>query len=408
MTFRQNLQWGITGQIGAKGALFAYHLLLPYLLGLSHYGAFAFQYALAAVLLGPLLELGFSQLVPKWIARQREEVIPLALRTQVFAATLWLPIYALVAWQTGASWPLALALCVHFVSNAATQVGLGILRGREDLRTESILLPLQNLLALAVLALAWWLAGSEPWVGAVGLALSRFVGVVVLWRRLGRFRLGTRPDAQLRFHSLVREALSLGMVLLLIQLYFRIDTAMLGWLRGDAAVAPYAAAYTILEGTFTLPAVVMAALIGALSRSAEFEESFRRGWKVLSAAGLSLGVGAFVLGPWFFETFYPADFAEAGVLLRILAPVIPLVYWGFLTTQSLVALDRQRIYLGITSCGLLVNASLNWWWIPLYGAEGAAWATLVTEAMIPLACGVAIWRIRYAPVSASVSANNSR
>ena len=55
-------------------------------------------------------------------------------------------------------------------------------------------------------------------------------------------------------------------------------------------------------------------------------------------------------------------------------------------TQSLVALDHNRIYLVITATGLLLNVLLNFWLIPEYGASGAAFSTVITEALIPLSC----------------------
>jgi O-antigen/teichoic acid export membrane protein len=59
-------------------------------------------------------------------------------------------------------------------------------------------------------------------------------------------------------------------------------------------------------------------------------------------------------------------------------------------TQSLVALDHNRIYLAITAFAVLLNVMLNYWLIPEYGAEGAAIATVITEALIPLSCFIMI------------------
>jgi len=86
-----------------------------------------------------------------------------------------------------------------------------------------------------------------------------------------------------------------------------------------------------------------------------------------------------------------------------LALAIPLVFWGYLMTQSLVALDHNRIYLVITATGLLLNVLLNFWLIPEYGASGAAVSTVITEALIPLSCFLMILKYHFSQSPANVT-----
>ena len=99
-----------------------------------------------------------------------------------------------------------------------------------------------------------------------------------------------------------------------------------------------------------------------------------------------------LLSVWFFNNFYPPEFNKAGNLLRLFSWAIPLVYLGTLMTQSLVALDKQKIYLFFTICGLIINVILNLMWIPEFGATGAVWSTLITESFVPIACGIIIFQ----------------
>ena len=90
------------------------------------------------------------------------------------------------------------------------------------------------------------------------------------------------------------------------------------------------------------------------------------------------------------QMFFAQEFQGSGEVLKILALAIPIIFWGYLMTQSLVALDHNRIYLAITAFAVLLNVLLNYWLIPEYGAEGAAIATVITEALIPLSCFIMI------------------
>ena len=99
----------------------------------------------------------------------------------------------------------------------------------------------------------------------------------------------------------------------------------------------------------------------------------------------------------------PSEFQGSGEVLKILALAIPIIFWGYLMTQSLVALDHNRIYLAITAFAVLLNVMLNYWFIPEYGAEGAAIATVITEALIPLSCSLMI--LKHYLSNSTVNAN---
>ena len=186
--------------------------------------------------------------------------------------------------------------------------------------------------------------------------------------------------------NLWQEALTLGLVLFLIQFYFRIDTIMLGLLSSKTEVGLYSVAFNLMEGTFFIPSIVMAAIFPGLSKAKQFLNYFRKGLLLLSVTGIAGGGAVFLFAEIIVQTFFAEEFQGSGEILKILAFAIPIVFWGYLMTQSLVALDHNRIYLAITTFAVLLNVLLNYWLIPEYGAEGAAIATVITEALIPLSC----------------------
>jgi len=69
------------------------------------------------------------------------------------------------------------------------------------------------------------------------------------------------------------------------------------------------------------------------------------------------------------------------------------VYPGYLMTQSLVILGKQRAYLVATISAAIINIALNCFFIPLWQAKGAAAATIITEAAV--ACIAAFIIIRH-------------
>ena len=47
---------------------------------------------------------------------------------------------------------------------------------------------------------------------------------------------------------------------------------------------------------------------------------------------------------------------------------------------------------GISTAGALLNVGLNLWWVPRFGIEGSAWATVATEAVVLAAAAAAVAR----------------
>ena len=129
----------------------------------------------------------------------------------------------------------------------------------------------------------------------------------------------------------------------------------------------------------------------------------RKGGLLLTLSGIAGGAVVLLLAESLILWFFAAEFQNSADILKILAFAIPLVFWGYLMTQSLVALDHNRIYLLITASGLLLNVLLNFWLIPGYGASGAAIATVITEALMPLSCFLMILKYHFSQSSTNVT-----
>ncbi len=391
-SLKYNLSWGIIGQLIAKSEIFVYHLLLPFILGQYGYGVFALHWSIGLMLVQPILELGLSQIVAKWTSRGHLSVKILALRYQKIAGSILLPAVFMIGYLLGSDPILLIFLGLHFLCNSVQQVLFGLYRGMEDLRRESVVLPVQNLLSLSFLLFTWSIDLKEPWIAAAGLAIPRLIGLIWLLLEASKIKSFDKKNDETNFNELLKEAWTLGIVLILIQMYFRIDTAMIGYLVDEREVALYNASFVIVEGTFFLPSLITSALIGSLSQNDRFLSSFQKGIKILGISGMLLGMLVSFFSVWFFNNLYPPEFSKAGNLLQLLSWAIPLVYLGTLMTQSLVAIDKQKIYLLFTFCGLLINIFLNLIWIPEYGATGAVWSTLITESFVPIACGIVIFQ----------------
>ena len=387
----RNLSWNFAGQILAKFSLLLFHILFANLVGAKGYGEFSFVFVAGVIILQPSLDMGLNQLITKWVSRGNTEVIRNSFQIKSRVSVVLLPLVILLGWWHEIHPILLGTILIYFLINTIQQSLFGILRGLEDLRPESITVALQNLLALAVLWIFVNHEINEAWVGSLVLMLTRCAGTVlvsgIIWKKyLLKLKNYENSKTLQRTSNLWQEALTLGLVLFLIQFYFRIDTIMLGLLSSKAEVGLYSVAFNLMEGTFFIPSIVMAAIFPGLSQAKQFLNYFRKGLLLLSLTGIAGGGAVFLFAEIIIKMFFAQEFQGSGEVLKILALAIPIIFWGYLMTQSLVALDHNRIYLGITAFAVLLNVLLNYWLIPEYGAEGAAIATVITEALIPLSC----------------------
>ena len=388
---RNNLSWNFVGQVVAKTSLLLFHIIFANHVGAGSYGEFSFVFVGGLILLQPALDLGLNQLITKWVSRGNTEVISHSFRIKVFTALGLIPLVFLIGWWMEINFLLLLTVLGFFLINTLQQSLFGILRGLEDLRPESLTVALQNLLALIILGIFVFQEIAEPWIGSLVLMLTRLAGTVfisgIIWIKYQtNLKKSESSFELLGSKTLLSEAITLGLVLFLIQFYFRIDTIMLGILASEREVGLYSVAFNLMEGTFFIPTIVMAAIFPGLSQAKHFSAYFRKGVLLLTLSGIAGGSAVFLLAEWIIHLFFAAEFQSSAEILQILAFAIPLVFWGYLMTQSLVALDHNRIYLGITAGGVLLNVLLNFWLIPEHGASGAAVATVITEALIPFSC----------------------
>jgi O-antigen/teichoic acid export membrane protein len=58
------------------------------------------------------------------------------------------------------------------------------------------------------------------------------------------------------------------------------------------------------------------------------------------------------------------------------------VAWGISQTQALMARGAFKVTMITTMTGAVLNVVLNLLWIPRWSAMGAAWATLISQAVV--------------------------
>jgi len=163
-------------------------------------------------------------------------------------------------------------------------------------------------------------------------------------------------------------------------LNFRIDVARRQWLRGAEEVGIYSLGVSIAEKVQYLPEALALVVLSQVATSADSEAN-RRTSRVLRSTLWFLGAFAVLLGTaagWLVPWVYGEAFASSTVALRLLLPgMLGLTVYQLLHSD-LTGRGRAQVTLWVFLLALGLNVALNLWWIPRWGAAGAALASTVS------------------------------
>lgn len=247
-------------------------------------------------------------------------------------------------------------------------------------------------------ALAFFLSGrDDPFlylfaVGA-GLAISN-----TIFFFLGRRHLpGPIRGGSSEFLRLFREALPLGISAVTAIAFFQIDTILIRPLEGEEAVGLYSAAFRMLTFTIMVPVLFNQVLLPVYSRyissdPRRFLRIFRRAVLYMGVVGAPVSVALAVLAGPVLLLIFPETYIRSEACLKILGLAVAIIFVTYPHVSVLIATGRQATFTWISVVGLLLNVALNLVLIPLFSIEGAAWATVATEAYVLLAASISIRR----------------
>ena len=181
-------------------------------------------------------------------------------------------------------------------------------------------------------------------------------------------------------------------------IYIRSDIAILGFLRPDNDVGVYTMSskiYTIIKSV--LNAVIMVAIPRLSSYLGEGKEKtiekYNNLLNNLSSALILLllpaAVGLLCLSNDVMYILGDAEFEWGGGSLKILCIAMIFAVFGcFFAYAVLIVNRREKIFFRATVISAIVNIGLNFILIPLWGIEGAAFTTMLSEIAIVLICGI--------------------
>ena len=392
-----NTGWLFADRILRMGASLVVGVWVARYLGVKQYGLFNYTLAFVA-LFSPIFTLGLDDVVVRHLVRQSSN------KEEILGTTFWLKFLGGIAsvllavstmfflgeHETLKIWLVAI-LGIAGVFRASDTIELWFqsqVQSKYTVIAKNTAFLLNTLIKIALILtkaplLAFALVTlAEFAMSAIGLLIVYQVKGSSLW--LWRWSVATAK-------TLLKESLPLIFSGFAIMIFMRIDQVMLGQMIGDSEVGVYSAAVRVSEIWYFIPGAIVSSVAPAIYAAKEKSESlyYQRIGQLLSlmtCISLAIALPMSFLSDKIIMVMFGSGYAEAGPILAVHIWTSLFVFMGLATSPWFIAEGLNRVSLGKTLFGAILNIILNLLLIPKYAGLGAAIATIISQAAAAFIC----------------------
>jgi len=221
------------------------------------------------------------------------------------------------------------------------------------------------------------------------------VGIVqLLSMKKGNFKLKGHKEEDLKKKYQVSLSLvfkntwPFGLAAFFHLIYFQSDIILIKYIVGDNQAGIYNVAFTIMVAVYMFPGVLYQKfLLPKLHRWAnhdrdKFYEVYRKGNMAMLVLGLIAMLLVWALSSWAIPFIFGTEYQNSILILNILALSAPIIFVAFSAGAALVTQEHMKLKVKFMGTVALINLVLNFIVIPIYGAVGAAVATVVSNFIL--------------------------
>lgn len=182
---------------------------------------------------------------------------------------------------------------------------------------------------------------------------------------------------------LLRGAWPLVLSALAINLYTNVDKIMIKSMLGEEQLGLYAAAVKIYDGIVILPWIVGISLLPYMTKIRsgsvdKYKKSFARLFAFVFWLGISAAIVVYFIGESIIQMTFGREYSGSHSVLVITTWAVAFAAIGHITSRYFTVEKKENKIFIRTFSALIINVCLNFFLIPAYGIEGAAWATLIS------------------------------
>ena len=373
--------------------------------GSAAYGTYAALLSLS-FLLSIVLDMGITNQNTRHIA-QHTQLMGKTVGGVLGVRSVLVVLYAVLTFGTGLVLGFRgeqMAVLGWLVVNQALVASINFMRsniaGAQRFKQDSLLSVLDRVLLIGMVGwLLWGRTTGEAfriewfvWAQTVAYSITLVVSYVLVHRIAGGVQLAWRPAYA---WVVMKQSFPYALLILLMTFYYRIDTLMLERLLPDGAVQAgiYAQAFRFFEAFNMLGYLMAGLLLPMFSRlfgekgahaGASLVGLVRLATRLVLTGTVAIAVFGVVYAQAIMDLRYTQHTTESAPVFALLIGCFVAVCSTYVFGTLLTAGGRLRELNWMAGCGALINVGINLVLIPRMQAEGAAWASLVTQVLTAL------------------------
>ena len=237
--------------------------------------------------------------------------------------------------------------------------------------------------SLIKIALIIWQA---PLIWFAAVFSLEYVITAALFLLLYNWQVGSFPirNCNLKYaRQMLKNSFPLLLTGMAILIYMRIDQVMLKELVGAETVGTYAAAVKLCEVWYYIPVLIAVSFYPAIigvkdTNPALYHARLQKLYTLLVWVAFALAIPITFMADWIIYILYGNEYIESVIILKIYVWAGIFVSMSLANNKWMVIENFQNYILLTTLLGMSSNIICNVILIPLYGASGAAIATLIS------------------------------
>jgi len=388
----KNFSWLFSGEIISKGFMFFVFIYLARSLGAVAFGLLNFALAFL-MYLNLIVDFGLSMYGKREIAKDRDKTSQIAINVfsiKFLLAFVVFVVAMLIVLLAVDSLELKLLFIGTFllVFYHALEAGW-VFQGMEKMEFSGLIRMTYTGLSLALILFFIKSAADlvkVPYLMFISGITVACVFLYIFFKYFASFKLKHFSPSQ--WKQLLFGAIPLGFSAVFVQIYYNMDTIMIGIMKTPEMVGLYNAAYRLFLGIMLLLGLWQATAFPVITRRLNTNKEkaikfLRRYLKLALLVCIPIVFLTTLISPLIIRVFFGYNYLGASIALQILIwNMIAIAISGTYGTLVLIPIGKTKEVLWAVGSGALINIILNFILIPPYGLIGAAAATLITEIIV--------------------------
>lgn len=360
-------------------------------LGVLNFGLYTLSLAYFS-LISAVSEFGFNRFLVREVAKDKSQsselVWNIAFLRLAFAAVLF-AIFAVTLYFLDHDKLRVSLTLLALVAVLPQSIGLtldAVFVAFKKLQFSAISILILSL-STAVLGIILISQGFGPMGAVNALIFGQLIYVVALFIFL--YSVGLLDFSSIKspiLKKIFMGSLPYGLLGILGFLYFRIDTVLLSYIRGNFETGIYGAAYRFLEAVVFVPSALATALFPVMTNLHsmhinKIRSLYFKSMKIMLLVSLIVVFGYLLILPIVIRAFLPAYLPSIDAI-RVLSFAIPFMFLQF--PASAVVLSSEKYLKPIIFLSLVplsFNILMNLIFIPSFGFMAASWITVASDIL---------------------------